>query len=115
MTAVIIMIGIAVSSQMTSKTSAALARVENVQYPTVEALRVVRTEFTGVQESLQRAVGEGDQNGIATVGDQVAGRCDRRIPFAARQRQPEREEQLDGQPDHLGGDVCWCWASARGY
>lgn len=35
MTAIIIMIGIAVSSQMTSKTSAALARVEKVQYPTV--------------------------------------------------------------------------------
>jgi methyl-accepting chemotaxis protein len=67
MTAVIIMIGIAVSSRMTSQTSAALARVENVQYPTVEALRVVRTEFTDVQESLQRAVAEGDQNGIATA------------------------------------------------
>ncbi|WP_129647765.1 methyl-accepting chemotaxis protein [Peristeroidobacter agariperforans] len=67
MTAVIIMIGIAVSSQMTSKTSAALARVEKVQYPTVEALRVVRTEFTDVQESLQRAVAEGDQDGITAA------------------------------------------------
>ncbi|GFE88632.1 methyl-accepting chemotaxis protein [Steroidobacter agaridevorans] len=67
MTAVIIMIGIAVSSQMTSQTSAALARVEKVQYPTVEALRVVRSEFTDVQESLQRAVAEGDQDGITAA------------------------------------------------
>ena len=64
MTAVIIMIGIAVSSQMTSKTSAALVRVEKVQYPTVESLRVVRSQFTDVQESLQRAVAEGDQNAL---------------------------------------------------
>jgi methyl-accepting chemotaxis protein len=69
MTAVIIMIGIAVSSQMTSRTSAALARVENVQYPTVEALRVVRSEFTDVQESLQRTVAEGDQNGLGVATD----------------------------------------------
>ncbi|MFC4309149.1 methyl-accepting chemotaxis protein [Steroidobacter flavus] len=69
MTAVIIMIGIAVSSQMTSKTSAALARVEKVQYPTVESLRVVRTEFTDVQESLQRAVAEGDQNALGAATD----------------------------------------------
>jgi methyl-accepting chemotaxis protein len=67
MTAIIIMIGIAVSSQMTSKTSAALARVETVQYPTVESLRVVRSEFLDVQESLQRAVAEGDQNAMAAA------------------------------------------------
>lgn len=54
MTAVIIMIGIAISSQMTSQTSAALARVEKIQYPTVEALRVVRSELVDVQEFLQR-------------------------------------------------------------
>lgn len=73
MTAVIIMIGIAVSSQMTSQTSAALARVEKVQYPTVEALRVVRSEFTDVQESLQRAVAEGDQDGITAATGHANG------------------------------------------
>jgi methyl-accepting chemotaxis protein len=69
MTAVIIMIGIAVSSQMTSRTSAALVRVEKVQYPTVEALRVVRSELVDVQESLQRAVAEGDQNAIGAAAE----------------------------------------------
>jgi len=69
MTAVIVIIGIAVSSQMTSRTSAALARVENVQYPTVEALRVLRAEFTEVQESLQRAVAEGDENAMGTAAE----------------------------------------------
>ncbi|MDY6948701.1 MAG: hypothetical protein SXG53_23615, partial [Pseudomonadota bacterium] len=69
MTAVIIMIGIAVSAQMTSQTSAALVRVEKIQYPTVEALRVMRSEFTDVQEFLQRAVAEGDQNAIGAAED----------------------------------------------
>jgi methyl-accepting chemotaxis protein len=69
MTAVIIMIGIAVGSQMTSRTSAALDRVEKVQYPTVEALRVVRSELVDVQESLQRAVAEGDQNAIGAAAE----------------------------------------------
>lgn len=72
MTAVIIMIGIAVSSQMTSRTSAALARVEQVQYPTVEALRVVRSELVDVQESLQRAVAEGDQNALSAASEHAA-------------------------------------------
>src|SRR5690606_25353780 len=69
MTAVIIMIGIAISSQMTSRTSSALARVENVQYPTVEALRNVRAELVDVQESLQRAVAEGDENAIGAAAE----------------------------------------------
>ncbi|MDY6948608.1 MAG: methyl-accepting chemotaxis protein, partial [Pseudomonadota bacterium] len=69
MTAVIIMIGIAISSQMTSRTSAALARVEKVQYPTVEALRIVRSELVDVQESLQRAVAEGDKNAIGAAAE----------------------------------------------
>lgn len=69
MTAVIIMIGIAVTSQMTSRTSEALARVEQVQYPTVEALRVIRAEVLDVQESLQRAVAEGDQNALTTASE----------------------------------------------
>ncbi|HEY0940283.1 MAG TPA: methyl-accepting chemotaxis protein [Steroidobacter sp.] len=69
MTAVIIMIGIAISSQMTSRTSAALDRVENVQYPTVEALRIVRSAVVDVQESLQRAVAEGDEHAIGAAAE----------------------------------------------
>ncbi|MBM0107783.1 methyl-accepting chemotaxis protein [Steroidobacter sp. S1-65] len=69
MTAVIIMIGIAVSSQMTSRTSSALARVEQVQYPTVEALRIVASELIDVQESLQRAVAEGDENALSAASE----------------------------------------------
>src|SRR5688572_20824023 len=72
MTAVIIMIGIAVTSQMTSQTSEALARVEKVQYPTVEALRVMRAEVVDVQESLQRSVAEGDQNALTAASEHAS-------------------------------------------
>jgi methyl-accepting chemotaxis protein len=72
MTAVIVTIGIAVNSQITSRTSAALARVENVQYPTVEALRAMRGQVVDLQESLQRAVAEGDQAAIGAA-EQYAG------------------------------------------
>ncbi len=64
MTAVIVAVGLSVSSQMTSRTSAALVRVENVQYPTVEALRTLRSHVTSIEESLQRAVAEGDQEAL---------------------------------------------------
>ncbi|MGH8175897.1 MAG: methyl-accepting chemotaxis protein [Steroidobacter sp.] len=67
MTAVIVTIGIAVNSQITSRTSSALARVENVQYPTVEALRAMRADVVDVQESLQRAVAEGDAAAIGAA------------------------------------------------
>lgn len=73
MTAVIVTVGIAVNSQITTKTSAALTRVEHVQYPTVEALRSIRTEVTDVQESLQRAVAEGDKEAMAAA-DQHASK-----------------------------------------
>ncbi|HKE92846.1 MAG TPA: hypothetical protein VKB34_00955, partial [Povalibacter sp.] len=67
MTAVIVTIGLLVSSQMTSRTATALTRVEKVQYPTVEALRTIRAELQGIEESLQRAVAEGDQQALATA------------------------------------------------
>jgi methyl-accepting chemotaxis protein len=67
MTAVIVTVGIAVNSQITSRTSAALARVENVQYPTVEALRAARSDLVDIQELLQRSVAEGDAAAIATT------------------------------------------------
>jgi methyl-accepting chemotaxis protein len=69
MTAVIIMAGIAISSQMTSRTSAALDRVENVQYPTVEALNVVSTALVNLQDSLQRAVAEGDEQALGAAAE----------------------------------------------
>ena len=67
MTAAIVAIGISVSSQMTSRTSAALVRVEKVQYPTVEALRTFRANVTSIEESLQRAVAEGDKEGLTSA------------------------------------------------
>src|SRR5687767_13679906 len=67
MTAVIVTVGIAINSRITASTSSALARVENVQYPSVEALRTMRLAVVDVQESLQRAVAEGDQNAIAAA------------------------------------------------
>jgi methyl-accepting chemotaxis protein len=67
MTAVIVTIGIAVNSQINSRTSAALKRVEHVQYPTVEAVRSIRAEVTQIQELLQRAVAEGDKDSIGTA------------------------------------------------
>lgn len=72
MTAVIVTVGIAINSRITSNTSSALGRVENVQYPSVESLRTMRLAVVDVQESLQRAVAEGDQQAIAAA-DQHAG------------------------------------------
>ena len=72
MTAVIVTIGIAVNSQITTKTSAALTRVEHVQYPTVEALRSIRQEVTDIQESLQRAVAEGDKEALTLVEENAS-------------------------------------------
>lgn len=69
MTAVIVTVGIAINSRFTSQTSAALERVENVQYPSVEALRAMRIEVVDVQETLQRAVAEGDQAAITAAGE----------------------------------------------
>ena len=72
MTAIIVTVGIAVSSSITSKTSAALARVEKVQYPTVEALRAIRENVTNIEESLQRSVAEGDKQGLAAAAEHAA-------------------------------------------
>lgn len=72
MTAVIVAIGLIISSQMTSRTSAALVRVENVQYPTVEALRSMREHVTNVEEALQRAVAEGDQQALSEAEREAA-------------------------------------------
>lgn len=70
-TAVIVTIGIAVNYRLAATTSAALERVEQVQYPTVEGLRALRSHFVNVQESLQQAVAEGDDSAIAAAGQQA--------------------------------------------
>ena len=67
MTAAIVAVGIAVSSHFTARTSAALQSVEHVQYPTVEALRSIRSDVVDIQELLQRAVAEGDVTVIAAA------------------------------------------------
>lgn len=72
MTALIVTVGIAVNSQITTRTSAALVRVEKVQYPTVEALRQMRTDLTNVEDALQRAVAEGDQQSLASAEQHAA-------------------------------------------
>jgi methyl-accepting chemotaxis protein len=83
LTAFIVAIGIAISSQSTSRTSFALARVENVQYPSVEALRAVRSGIVDVQETLQRAVAEGDQGAI-TAAEQHAASVRKSLEELAR-------------------------------
>jgi methyl-accepting chemotaxis protein len=55
MTAALVAVGVAVTSHFTSRTSAALQLVEHAQYPTVEALRAMRSDVLHIQKSLQRA------------------------------------------------------------
>jgi methyl-accepting chemotaxis protein len=69
MTAAIVAVGIAVSSHFTARTSAALRSVEHVQYPTVEALRSIRSDVLDIQELLRRAVAEGDLTVIAAADE----------------------------------------------
>ena len=72
MTAVIVATGIAVNSHITSRASAALARVEQVQYPTVEALRSLRADVEKIQGTLQQAVAEGDKSALNTAAQNAA-------------------------------------------
>ncbi len=72
MTAVIVSAGIAINSRITTHASEGLARVEKVQYPTVEAIRSLRADVTKIQEALQQAVAEGDQTAIKTAEEHAA-------------------------------------------
>ncbi|MBB6093265.1 methyl-accepting chemotaxis protein [Povalibacter uvarum] len=94
MTAVIVAVGLFVSSQMTSRTSAALVRVEKVQYPTVEALRTLRSHVTSIEESLQRAVAEGDQEALTGAEQQAQGARQALKDLAAVDTESRRDEQL---------------------
>jgi methyl-accepting chemotaxis protein len=94
MTAVIVAVGLFVSSQMTSRTSAALVRVEKVQYPTVEALRTLRSHVTSIEEALQRAVAEGDQEALTSAEQQATGAHEALRELAAVDTESQRDEQL---------------------
>ena len=72
MTAAIVALGIAVNSNFTARTSAALRNVEHVQYPTVEALRSMHDDVLDIQDLLQRAVAEGDAAVIASADQRAA-------------------------------------------
>jgi methyl-accepting chemotaxis protein len=72
MTAVIVTIGLVISWRITAQTSAGLVRVEQVQYPTVETLRTVREHVSSLEEALQRAVAEGDQQALSIAEQEGA-------------------------------------------
>lgn len=59
-TAVIVCVGIAINAQISSTTSSALEWVREVQFPKLELLRSMRTQFDSVQSAMQRAVAEGE-------------------------------------------------------
>lgn len=69
MTAVIVSIGIAVNSQVTTSASLDLQRVESVQYPLVESLRSLKSEHSAISDALQQAVAEGDKTVLDKVRD----------------------------------------------
>ncbi len=64
MTAVIVAAGILVNSRIIAAASSGIAKVEQVQYPTVEVMRSLRSDFSSIQETLQRAVVEGEPSAI---------------------------------------------------
>lgn len=71
-TAIVVSVGIAINSRITTRASDALERVQEVQYPTVEAFRALRGEFTQIQDTLQQAVAEGDKTSLDAAADHAA-------------------------------------------
>jgi methyl-accepting chemotaxis protein len=67
LTALIVVVGIAVNSRIASQTSTALRTLESVQYPAVEAIRSLRATVSQIQDSLQQAVAEDDKDALAKV------------------------------------------------
>jgi methyl-accepting chemotaxis protein len=94
MTAVIVTIGIGINSQINARTSAALKRVEHVQYPTVEALRSIRTETLEIQELLQRAVAEGDKDALAAADEHASRVLDALRTLATVQAEGKLDDEL---------------------
>ena len=64
MMAVILSSGITINSRIGAQASADLLRVQDVQYPAVEALRALDQAFTDVQDTLRQGVTEGDPASI---------------------------------------------------
>ncbi|HEU4653183.1 MAG TPA: methyl-accepting chemotaxis protein, partial [Steroidobacteraceae bacterium] len=93
-TAVVMCVSIAFNAHLASSTSAALERVEKVQYPTVEVVRELRAEFTVVQEVLQQAVAEGDQSALGKAEEHAT----------AYRRSAQRLNELTGHRG-LGGEL----------
>lgn len=60
----IVGVGMSTIARMTSSTAASLEAVVRIQYPTVEAVRAIRGEIKVIEESLQRAVMEGDRETV---------------------------------------------------
>jgi methyl-accepting chemotaxis protein len=71
MTALIVIAGIAVNSRIATQTSTALRTLESVQYPAVETIRSLRASVSQIQDSLQQAVAEGDEDAL-TKANQLA-------------------------------------------
>jgi methyl-accepting chemotaxis protein len=94
MTAVIVTIGIGINSQINARTSAALKRVEHVQYPTVEALRSIRTQTLEIQELLQRAVAEGDKDALATADGHASSVFDALRTLSTVQAEGKLDDEL---------------------
>jgi methyl-accepting chemotaxis protein len=86
-------IAIALNAHLASSTSAALQRVEKVQYPAVETVRELRAEFAIVQEILQQAVAEGDKSALAKAEEHAS----------AYRRSAEKLSALTG--DSAGRDL----------
>jgi methyl-accepting chemotaxis protein len=68
----IVAAGIAINSQLTASTSDNLERLERVQYPTVEALRSMRSSVRSLREALQQAVAEGDGARLSSAEEDAA-------------------------------------------
>jgi methyl-accepting chemotaxis protein len=94
MTAVIVAIGIGINSQINSRTSAALKRVEHVQYPTVEALRSIRAETLEIQELLQRAVAEGDKDALGSADEHASRVFDALRTLSTVQAEGKLDDEL---------------------
>jgi methyl-accepting chemotaxis protein len=69
MTAMIVVVGIAINSRLATQTSDALHKLEDIQYPAVETIRSLRMTVDRIQESLQQAVAEGDRDALGKANE----------------------------------------------
>jgi methyl-accepting chemotaxis protein len=90
----IVAAGIAINSQLTASTSDNLERLERVQYPTVEALRTLRSSLQSLREALQQAVAEGDGARLSRAEEDAAAF---RSQIAALRSRGDAERELAQQ------------------